>query len=280
MSIPDANARATQEIAAKNSLRETREKERSAFFTKNVAENFANDIDPAVLSYFKNKYDSLSKNMSQSEAWKTIEADVRQTQKEIVNLKADGGRNMFYSSEENTDRARHMLKDTIKAAPEIAREKAREIFGLGPREASEVIRPGSKEYQSFKKAVPKIAADIKYSLISGTPGKFQQSKDRAEKAVRQYLKGSFDTNKDSLIAVKALAHELEINHRAFTDIVDDVFPDKSELSPYNERELTELPVSEWPTLAEVFGGYGLIYSDWSTALSLPGKAIKRLKGAR
>lgn len=279
--IEEGRLQARKKIAEQESIRQSLEEESNTFWKNSVKDTYGNDIDPKLLDYFKNKFNTLIQTKSLSKAWEEISPYLSSAQQEIQNVISAPGRVLWGDPANSIKEARRLMPTLIEAAPELAMNYARETFGLGPREAAEMVRPGSAKYEKFKTStIPKLMQAQRSANLEQNQKKMNRSKELAEKTLTAYLKDHFDTKKDSLLAVKGLADELGIAPSKFSDIVNKIFPDKNKLSDYNRREVPKLDVVEWPSLAEIFRGSNIFEAYYMAIPKKLNQMQRRLRGIR
>jgi hypothetical protein len=195
--------------------------------------------------------------MSPDRAFEPLRKEYRAAQTEIGKLGELSGRDLFNvgfgSPQESMDQTRGAMPKLIELDPELARSKAVDM-GYGEGEASLIVRPGGDSFKSFGKSMEKSWKD---DIAKHGMKDIQKVRDKQDRRLRQYLKSSFDPDKDSLIGLRHDMLTAGISDESFLSAVNDVFPDPAnneKLSPFNRNEVPRLSQTQTPGLVEIFRG--------------------------
>jgi hypothetical protein len=268
----EAEKSAERRIALETAAKEREERAQKfsrETFNANIDEMFPEgDLDPALRSSFRGRYDQLVRaGISPDEAFPEIAQDYRAAQVEMGKLRELPKRLFFGSAEKNIKQARTTIPKLIELDPELARSLLMSEVNLGEAEASEAVRPGGAKFQSFQESFPKSWME---SLRKEGPVKQNQIKEKQANKLKKFLKTSFDPESDSLLSLRAYAADGGVDDATFLSAVEEVFPDPAnnpKLSRYNRNEIGRLAQPLTPGLGEIFSG---VFEELITPMALRG----------
>lgn len=238
---------------------QTRQAFNREFFEKSYAEAFPkNDLDSSLVALMRSDYeDKIAAGVTPEKAWAPLMQEYRAAQIEIGKMAEQAGRNWWVSIGDAPDEAIKAMADTAptlrRLDPDLHRQKMIEQ-GFGEGEASLGTKPGSEKFKSFRQSFRKGWAPGMERMSMADLGPMRA---KQEKKLTEYLKKEFDTENDSLLALRHVAFDGGVGDKRFLEIVNEVYPDpvnNKELSAFNRREVPRLSQAAVPGLMEIFRG--------------------------